>query len=86
LTNRQSYEAPAARQYQEAFAKLDADDTGAIVSFSLCSYVCRRPARQLSLDDLLNGATIFFIQINFFINYTPPPEKQPPICAFMSTP
>jgi len=64
LTNRQSYEAPAARQHQEAFAKLDADDAGALVSFSLCSYVCRWPARQLSLKELLNRATSVVIQIN----------------------
>ena len=52
------------RQYQEAFAKLDADDAGAILSFAafVGNYADDRLAS--SLEELLNDATSAVIQIN----------------------
>jgi adenylate cyclase len=52
------YEDPATKNYMDAFAKLEANDPGAIAAFA--SYVGKQPQDQLAsfhLKRLLNGAT-----------------------------
>jgi len=55
---KQQYEAPATKAYIDAFAKLEANDPGAIAAFA--SHVGKEPGDQLAsfhLKRLLNGAT-----------------------------
>ncbi len=64
VTNHQSCEAPAARQYWKAFGKFDADDAVAILSSRPLFTTMPMTDPPALLKEMLIGATSAVIQIN----------------------